>query len=89
MVVYWLFRFLMDQLKAAATPITLLPNYVMAPALLANLETARSYLAIAFTVIPATTIALVSAMIFVVVFEASFGTFKVVKWFYKKVPGIS
>lgn len=57
--------------------------------IVAAVATAGGYLNIVYSILPATTIVLLGALGVLLVFEGGLGAYKVLKWGYSKIPGIT
>jgi hypothetical protein len=54
-----------------------------------SVSTTNTYIAIVYGIIPLTIIALLVALGILIVFELAYGAYRVVKWGYTKIPGIT
>lgn len=59
------------------------------PALVAGVSNADGYMALVWTIVPLTTVAILSCLVILLVFEAGYAGYKVLKWGYSKIPGVS
>jgi hypothetical protein len=89
MILYWFLYFCTGVLNGLAVPITNLPNATLPDGVISWITTTGGYLALAGHVMPATIAALVVVIGMVLVIKNADGIFKVVKWIYTKIPGIS
>jgi uncharacterized membrane protein len=89
MITYWLLYFFTGLLDGFIVPIQYLPNASLPGGLASWLATTGGYVAIAGRLMPLTIAALFVVIGMVVIVENADGIFKVVKWIYTKIPGIS
>jgi hypothetical protein len=69
------------------SPLFLLTDVASNSSIVAAIVVANGYIsAVPF---PYFVLSLLSSLSFLVVFEAAYGTYKVVRWVYKKIPGVS
>jgi hypothetical protein len=89
MITYYFLVIITGILDLIATPISQLPNASLPSSLTAGLSSAGGYIAIVGTLFPLTVVALFGSLTIMVVVENADAIFKVVKWVYTKIPGIS
>ena len=89
MITYWFFYFVTGVLDGLVVPIQNLPNASLPGGLSAWLSATGGYIALAGSIAPLTIAALFVVIGMVVIVENADGIFKVVKWIYTKIPGIS
>jgi hypothetical protein len=89
MITYWIFYFITGILDGLVLPIQNLPNASLPGGLSSWLSETGGYIALATKIAPLTIAALFVVLTMVVVVENTDGIFKVVKWIYTKIPGIS
>lgn len=70
-------------------PLLLLGNLIPTAALTTAVVAANSYIGIAYQVIPLALTAVFSFFGAVVVIEGTIGIYKLVRWVYRKIPGIT
>ena len=87
MITYWLLIILTGILQVVISPLLLLPNVALDPRIATSLATAGHYTAILDMVIPVWT--LFTIFVLYVVIEAAIFGYKIIKWIYSKIPGIS
>ena len=57
--------------------------------IVAAVSTAGGYLNVVYSILPSTTIVLLGALGVLLVFEGDLAAYKVLKWGYTKIPGIT
>jgi len=57
--------------------------------LTAGVSSASGYLGVAYAIMPGTTVSLLVCLGVLLVFELALATYKIVKWGYQKIPGIT
>lgn len=89
MIVYFLLIILIGILGAVIFPITFLPDVSLDPGIATAIATVGQYLWTIWTVIPLTVITLLAILVIVVGVETHIFSYKLIKWVYKKIPGIN
>ena len=89
MITYWLLYFFTGALNGLAAPLYALPDASIPGGLSAWLAQSGGYISIATKFMPLTIAALFIVLGMIVIVENADGIFKVVKWIYTKIPGIS
>jgi len=89
MIFYFAFSFLIFLVKALTSAISNLPNASISPQIAGAFSSVSQYLGIIYSVAPFTFTALFSVIAAIVAAEGYVVIYKVVKWAYQKIPGIS
>ena len=89
MIVYQIVNLLLDFLRVLIFPITLLPDVTLDPQLAVNLTSAGAKFAMVYGIAPYTMTALIAVFIIFLGIEAAILAYKIIKWIYSKIPGIT
>lgn len=89
MITYYFLYLCTGLLLTFAAPIYLLPDASIPGSFAAALTLAGGYISVAAKLVPLTIAALFVVVALMVIVENTDGIFKVVKWIYTKIPGIS
>lgn len=54
-----------------------------------GVSTANGYVAVSYATLPNTTVAILVSLAILLVFEGGFAAYKLLKWGYSKIPGIT
>jgi len=57
--------------------------------IVSGVSTAGGYLHVAYNVMPGTTVVLLACVVLLLVFEGGLASYKLIKWGYQKIPGIT
>jgi hypothetical protein len=87
MIVYWILKIFVYLLSLITAPLLLLPTASLSVNLTGTLTTAGNYLALFDIFLPVGTLLTVFGII--VSIEAGYFSYKVVKWIYNKIPGVT
>ena len=89
MILYSIYVIFIGLINVIVYPISTLPDISLSSGIGAGLAAAGSMLGIFYQIIPYTLIALGSIMGALLVFELAIWSYKLIKWVYTKIPGIS
>jgi len=89
MITYYLLYLCTGILNGLAATLYNLPDASLPASFTSALTNTGNYISIAFKFLPDTIAAIFTVITFIVVVENADGIFKVVKWIYTKIPGIS
>ena len=89
MITYYFLYLCTGILNGLTTPLRLLPDASIPDSFTSWLAQTGGYISIATKLMPLTIAALFVVVALIVVVENADGIFKVVKWIYTKIPGIS
>lgn len=64
-------------------------NILPTAAIASAISAAGSYIAVVYEILPQTTIALLGILGVLLLVEFYIGTYKLIKWLYSKIPGVS
>jgi hypothetical protein len=87
MIVYWILKIFVYLLSLITAPLLLLPTASLSVDLTGTLTQAGNYLALFDIFLPVGTLLTVFGII--VSIEAGYFSYKVVKWIYNKIPGVT
>ena len=65
------------------------PDVTTSPSVVSGLSAAAGYLNVSYSVMPITTVSILGCFSILIVFEASLIAYRLIKWGYSKIPGIS
>lgn len=57
--------------------------------IVAGVSTASGYVGVSYSVLPITTVAILAVLVPLLLFESGYGAYKILKWGYSKIPGIT
>ena len=89
MITYYFLYICVTILNGIATTLYGLPNASLPSGFIGWLTQTGGYISIATTLMPLTIAALFAVLAMIIAVENADGIFKVVKWIYTKIPGIS
>ncbi len=87
MIVYWILKIFVYLLSLITAPLLLLPTASLSVDLTGTLTQAGNYLALFDIFLPVGTLLTVFGII--VSIEGGYFSYKVVKWIYNKIPGVT
>jgi hypothetical protein len=71
------------------SPIRLLPDASLSSSISSAITTISGYIAAMYSVLPTTTVTLISLITIVITLETAVLTYKGIMWIIRKIPGIS
>jgi hypothetical protein len=89
MIIYYLVQIFIGLAALILYPITLLPDASLPPDLVAAISTIGAALHTIWLIMPGTVITLLAILVLVVGIETKIFSYKVIKWIYNKIPGVS
>jgi hypothetical protein len=87
MIVYWILKIFVYLLSLITAPLLLLPTAALSVNLTGTLTQAGNYMALFNIFLPVAMLFTVFGI--VVSIEAGYFTYKVAKWIYNKIPGVT
>lgn len=89
MIFYYIIIFLIGLLFAILSPLTLLPDVSIPPDISVAVGSIGSWFGLIWGVAPFTFTALFAALSVILGVETNIFTYKILRWIYRKIPGIS
>ena len=89
MITYYLVIILLTLLGGFLTPLSYLPDASLPSSIANSLTTIGSFTGLIWWVMPLSLTALVGSVAIIVATENWIAIYKVVKWIYSKIPGVS
>jgi hypothetical protein len=89
MITYYFLYFFTGVLNGLAAPLYYLPDASIPSSFAGWLSQTGGYISVASKLMPLTIAALFVVLGMIIIVENADGIFKVVKWIYTKIPGIS
>ena len=87
MIIYWLLQIFIYLIQLITAPLTLLPVATLSVDLTGTLTQAGNYLALFDIFLPIPELFITFGIVLVI--EAGYFGYKVVRWVYNKIPGIN
>ena len=89
MIIYWLGVVLIGVLLLLLQPFTLLPDATLPSQVSTSITSIAGFMGLVWKFFPLTFTALVGAVVIIVATENWVAIYKVVRWVYQKIPGVS
>lgn len=89
MIVYWLLYFIAGVLLGLTSPLRILPDATLPAAINSSITSIAGFIGLVWKFMPLTFTALVAAVLVIVLAENWIMVYKVIRWIYKKIPGIT
>jgi hypothetical protein len=89
MITYWLLLFVAGVLLGATSPLRILPDAALPAVVNSAITNISGFLSLVWVFFPLTFTALVGAIVIIVVTENWIFIYKIIRWTYRKIPGVS
>jgi len=89
MITYFLIVIFYALIATILSPLLLLPDVALDSQMGSSIATIGSYFGMIWSTIPLTLTALVASIVIIVVAENHIFFYKLIRWFYRKIPGVS
>jgi hypothetical protein len=89
MITYWLLYFVATVVLGFLYPISFLPAASLPDMVNNSISGIASFIGLVWKFFPLTFAALIAAVVFIVVVENYVLIYKVIRWVYQKIPGVS
>ena len=89
MITYWLLYFVATVILGFLYPISLLPNATLPDAVNNGITGIAGFIGLVWKFFPLTFAALIAAVVIIVAAENYILIYKIIRWVYSKIPGVS
>jgi hypothetical protein len=89
MITYWIIYFLATALLGFLYPLTFLPDATLPAAVSSGITGIAGFIGLVWRFFPLTFAALIGAVAVIVAVENYVLIYKVIRWVYQKIPGVS
>ena len=89
MIIYWIVIILLALIVRLISPLSLLPDAVLPDVINSSITNISGFIGRVWSFFPLTFAALLGAVVFIVIVENWVLVYKVIRWVYTKIPGIS
>jgi hypothetical protein len=89
MIITFILNALYNAIYLILTPIRSLPDATLPGGFTSAIATVSSYVALLYSVLPITCTALLSIFSLVIAYETALLSYKLIKWLYNKIPGVT
>ncbi len=89
MITYWLLIVVLNLVLGLVSPLSLLPDAVLDPSVAAGISNIAGFVGLVWKFFPITLSALVASIVIIVIAENWVLTYKIIRWVYHKIPGVS
>jgi len=89
MITYLIILLFLGLAAIFVSPLYLLPDVSLDPNVATSIATVGGYLWTIWSVLPGTVVSLLAIVALVVAIETHVISYKVIKWIYNKIPGVS